>query len=183
MIRKVIKKQIIWAVFIFLIITTIVLCVVVFSHPTKYSKLILKYSKMYGIEANLVGALINVESTYNPKAVSPVGAVGLMQIMPTTASEISKKLGDDYSSINLFDEDTNIRYGCYYLSYLYLVYGDTTCVLAAYNAGLGNVNSWLKNSEYSADGKHLKYIPFKETREYVYKIIKDRAIYKIYYTM
>ena len=77
----------------------------------------------------------------------------------------------------IFDPEINIRLGCYYLNRLIKQYDSTEVALSAYNAGSGNVTSWLNNSEYSDDGKTLKYIPFQETRDYVKRISANQKVY------
>ena len=180
---KKVKKPYLLAIFAIIIVSVVVLTILFYTvwYPINYKNITVKYSRQYGLEPNLVSSVICVESKFDAKAVSPKGACGLMQLLPSTAMEVAHKLNEDYSAIDLFDVDTNIRYGCFYLNYLYGIYADTVCVLAAYNAGLGNVNSWLADNKYSEDGVHLTYIPFKETREYVSKVVRGRSVYKMYY--
>ncbi len=133
-----------------------------------YSSSVRKYSFMYGVDANLVLAVIKVESSFNENAVSSKGAVGLMQVLPSTALFVAGKIGVEFSEESLFDSDTNIRFGTYYLSYLFEKFAALETALAAYNAGEGNVSRWL--SLYSDDDKTLKQIPFKETEQFVSKV-------------
>lgn len=133
-----------------------------------YSDSVFKYSFMYNVDANLVFAVIKAESDFDENAVSQKGAVGLMQILPSTGQFIAERLGLEYSETELFDSDTNIKLGTYYIGYLSKKFTVRETMLAAYNAGEGNVRYWL--SEYSEDGEKLDLIPFKETEQYVIKV-------------
>ena len=137
------------------------------------------YSKEFYLDSALVFSVIKVESGFNLKAKSPKGAVGLMQILPSTAEYIAKSLG--VKNYDLYNVDTNIRFGCYYLRYLINKFTGLTESLCAYNAGEGNVRSWLKDDRYSSDGKTLQKIPFSETNNYVNKIYKSLDKYKKMY--
>ena len=154
------------------------------QHPTDYSDIISRYSEEYNVPEDIIFAVIKVESDFDPKAESSVGAMGLMQMMPSTFEWLTgeEHLGENLPIRKLQDPEVSIRYGTYYLAYLYRRFDyhwDT--VFAAYNAGEGNVGKWLKNSEYS-DGKgNLTYIPFSETRSYVTKVEKARTMYEELY--
>jgi len=153
-----------------------------YTHPMDYSEFVTKYSADYGVPEYITYSVIKTESSFKSNAVSHAGAVGLMQIMPDTFKWIAEKLGEVYSEGLLYDPETNIRYGTYYLAYLYSEYGNWDTVFAAYNAGIGRVNGWISNDEYSDEYGNLKDIPIKETREYVIKINKAIEIYKkLYY--
>lgn len=142
-----------------------------YKKPEEYAELVEKYSEKYDVPEHIIWSVMKAESGFDYKAVSSAGAIGLMQMMPETFEDLTDNhLKEYFESGMLFDAETNIRYGTYYLSYLYKRYGDWSVVFAAYNAGLGNVNGWLEDSKYSSDGKTLDKIPFKETREYVSKV-------------
>lgn len=132
------------------------------------------YSDEYSLDRYLVMALIKAESNYIYDAQSNV-AKGLMQITDETADWICEKLSIENADIE--DPQTNINMGCYYLSYLLDYYDDETLALAAYNAGMGNVNKWLLDEKYSKTGKTLDEIPFAETKKYIEKIEKGKNIY------
>ena len=85
------------------------------------------------------------------------------------------KIKGDY---DFTDPETSIMLGCHYLRHLIDIYGNVDTALAAYNAGMGNINSWLKNPDCSKDGKTLYYIPFPETRSYVQKVNESWEYYK-----
>ena len=155
------------------------------THPYDYSQYISKYAYEYNIPESVIYAVIKVESSFDADAESSVGACGLMQIMPKTFEWLTgdEHLGEHLNKRMLFDPETNIKYGTYYLSYLYKKFDrNTNTVLAAYNGGEGNVAKWLKDPAYSDDGKNLKDIPFKETKNYVSKVNNEIQAYKdLYY--
>lgn len=137
-------------------------------YPLKYKEKIIASADKYGLERCLVFAVCREESNFNAKAVSDKGAYGVMQITEETGKYIAELKGvDDY---NLFDEGTNIDFGCFYLKYLINKYENVDTAIVAYNAGEGTVSMWLKNEEYSQDKKTLLFIPYKESREYLKKI-------------
>jgi soluble lytic murein transglycosylase len=151
-------------------------------YPLKYDDLVEKYSKRYDLDPFLVMAVIKVESSFRHNAVSHKNARGLMQITEGTGKWGADKLGlKDYSAEKLFEPEANIQIGCWYLNSLYKQFGDTDLVLAAYNAGSGNVTKWLGDDELSSDGKALDRIPFKETEKYIRKVKNSYIIYKKLY--
>lgn len=156
------------------------------NYPMAYEDVIDKYADEYRLDSALVCAVVYTESKFDANAVSQAGACGLMQVMPETGEWIAGKLGirDTYTSDMLFDPDTNIRFGCWYLNFLFTRYqGDTRKALAAYNAGQGNVDKWLTQPECSSDGVNLDHIPFRETRNYVKKVKAAHDIYiDLYYS-
>ncbi len=142
-------------------------------YPVKYEEFIRTYADRNGLEPAHVAAVILSESSYDPEAVSSVGARGLMQLMPATAEWIAGKLGEEITEDQLFDPETNIRFGCYYLGFLMERYDDDmTCVTAAYHAGHGTVDKWLKNAEYSPDGETLEVIASDVTNTYVSRVLR-----------
>ena len=155
------------------------------AYPLRYSDYIIKYSGKYHVDPYLVMSVIWVESKYNCDATSQKQARGLMQITPETGEWIAGKMGiKDYKDELLYDPNINIQIGCWYLNNLHKQFnGDIKLVLAAYNGGMGNVRKWLKDDKYSKDGKNLDYIPFKETREYVEKVLDAYKEYKKLYNI
>lgn len=133
-----------------------------------YRDLVYAYAEEFDVPAALVFAVIKAESNFDPDAVSPVGARGLMQMMPSTFSWMKRSYfpEDDSTADDLFLPEVSIKYGTKYLATLLAKYEDMTPAVAAYNAGGGNVDKWLKNPAYTTDGK-LHTIPFAETRAYV----------------
>ena len=147
--------------------------------PLSHKEIVFEYADFYGLDRALVFAVIKTESSFDLNAISKAGAVGLMQITPTTAKYIAQKLGA--KQYDLTDPRTNVNFGCYYINYLILRFNDTDTALIAYNAGEGNVALWLENPDYSTDGKRLTTIPFIETREYIKKIHENFSKYKKLY--
>ncbi|MCH5204688.1 MAG: lytic transglycosylase domain-containing protein, partial [Oscillospiraceae bacterium] len=106
----------------------------------------------------------------------------LMQIMEETFDWIKLKRGDtDTVYYDMYSAEKNIEYGCWLLGFLYEEFGDIDCVAAAYHAGRGNVNNWLSDRRYSADGIHLDYIPISDTAHYVDKINATMKTYIMLY--
>ena len=136
----------------------------------QYEALIERYSAENDLDPFLVMGLIQAESSFRSDAVSPVGAVGLMQIMPSTAEWLAEMMGISYREEDLFNPAYNIRMGTFYLRRLINYFGHVDTALASYNAGMGNVRSWLEQPQYSYDGETLHTIPFTETRAYVPRV-------------
>lgn len=155
------------------------------QHPLYYADTITAYADAQELDPALVAAVILCESSYDPKAESRLGARGLMQLMPDTAEWVAHKLGEDgadYSFDNLYNPQTNIRFGTWYLGYLSRRFnGDATKIVCAYHAGQGNVDSWLKNPQYSSDGVTLDVIPTQDTATYASRVLRARDIYRKYY--
>lgn len=142
-------------------------------YPMEYTSLIRRHAGEFGLEPAYVAAVILAESSYNPQAVSSVNAQGLMQIMPETGEWIAGKFDETYVEGCLFDPETNIRYGCWYLGYLLRRYdGDKTCSTAAYHSGQGTVDGWLKDPEYSTDGRTLNIIGGPRANTYVGRVLE-----------
>lgn len=150
-------------------------------YPRKYSVYVEKYSQEYNLDENLVYSIIKAESKFNEKALSRRGAKGLMQIADITRDWAIEQLelSDD---IDIYDPETNIRIGCWYLNTLYKEFGKTDLVIVAYNGGSGNVKKWLSDREYSYDGENLRIIPFSETDSYLQKVKKNYEQYNKLYS-
>ena len=150
-----------------------------YVYPLKYKELVFEYADYYGLDRALIFAVIKTESSFRTDAVSKAGAIGLMQITQKTGEYIAQKLGvERYDLMNNAD---NINFGCYYIKYLFVRFKDMDTALVAYNAGEGNVSIWLMDEKLTSDGKTLKSIPFKESREYLDKIHKNFEKYKKLY--
>jgi len=148
------------------------------SHPLKYYETVMKYSKEFEVSPELVFAVIKCESGFNDRAVSKAGAKGLMQITDSTATWIALKLGEkDY---DIWNADTNIRFGVWLLSYNLKDFGKNEAI-AAYNAGRERVKEWLSDKALSKDGVTLDAIPYPETENYVKKVQKSADNYKKLY--
>lgn len=152
------------------------------KYPVKYTEEIIAAANDNNIPPAYIASIIMAESSYNPEAVSSVGARGLMQIMPDTGIWIAGKFGEECTPEMLFDPNVNIRYGAWYLGFLMARYdGDIRCATAAYHAGQGTVDKWLADPEYSADGKTLTKIGYDSTNTYVDRVLKYYDYYSIEY--
>ncbi len=152
-------------------------------YPTKYSEYVEKYSEENGIDKYLVYAIIKAESNFDPNVKSNADARGLMQLMEETAVERSNAIeGTEIEAYDLYDPETNIKLGTSYFAYLLGLYDDNIVLaIIAYNAGLGNVEQWIKDGVIKADGSDIENIPYKETENYVRKILRDYQMYlKLY---
>ena len=183
--NKNIKYLIYIAIAVFLIVLTIDNSSMVIKriYPLKYKEFVLKYAYEYGINPCLVFAVIKAESSFNPNARSDKNAMGLMQITKQTAMWGAEMIGiEGFSLEDLYDPETNIRIGCWYIKQLMSEFDNQTdLVLAAYNGGSGNVNEWLKNVNYSRTGQELDVIPFRETEIFVKKVKNYYQVYlKLY---
>ena len=150
-------------------------------YPREYCDFVEQYATAYDVPVNLVYAVIRTESGFDPEAVSSVGAVGLMQMMPSTFRWLTDDmLGEGLADEMLYDPETNIRYCVYYLRRLYDRYGDWLTACAAYNAGSGRVDAWLDDpTMVDLMGNLIESrIPFEETRGYVRKIKKAYTAYE-----
>ena len=160
------------------IITFAVINYVLF--PLKYKSYITESATKYNLSASVVASVINAESNFNKNAVSHKGAIGLMQILPSTAEWINSQIyNTDFSKELLKNPQINIEMGCFYLNYLSKKFDNLTCVLCAYNAGETVVRQWLNNPEYSTDKQTLTKIPYSETNNYVKKIQNYIKVYSL----
>lgn len=138
-------------------------------YPVSYVSQIEASSERHGVDQYLVAAVIKCESNWDATVESSAGAVGLMQLMPDTAKSIaSMGLVDSstYDPDNLTDPATNIEYGCAYLAYLDGQLGSQDAVIAAYNAGLGSVQSWTSGGTVNVSD----VIRYPETRFYLQRV-------------
>jgi soluble lytic murein transglycosylase len=185
------KKRHFWAAALFVVLLSALSLFALWSrdallkaaYPCKFPELVMSAAQEANLPPALVYAVIRTESSFLPSAKSGAGAMGLMQITNDTADFVVSKGGfDELSPGDIYDPETNIRVGCWLLSYLTERYEDLDTALCAYNAGMGNVAKWLADSRYSADGARVDSIPFEETRDYVKKVNKSMAIYqKLYF--
>lgn len=153
-----------------------------FLLPISYRQVIFKEAAGAGLDGYLLAAIVKTESNFNPRAVSPKGARGLMQIMPETGKWVAGKRGlEGYDPDLLFNPEYNIKIGAWYISELYREYnGDTVLMLAAYNAGRGNVNKWL-GQNWTGEQSSIDRIPFPETRQFIRKVLFYQQAYKYLY--
>jgi soluble lytic murein transglycosylase len=139
-------------------------------YPLRYSEYVRVHAQRHGLDPALVAAVIYQESRWRPSAKSSSGAIGLMQLTPETARGIAIRThGSAFHTQDLYNPEINIRYGAWYLDNLFKKYGSERLVLAAYNAGQGNVDKWRANGES---------IQFAETRAYVERVEDVKQIYR-----
>lgn len=151
-------------------------------YPLKYSEYVEKYAEEYNMDKYMVYAIIKAESNFDENAKSSSDAIGLMQIMETTAIETARKMDLEVTEEDLFKPDLNINIGLKYFTYLLNQYDNNyPLAIIAYNAGMGNVDSWIKEKTIKEDGTDIENVPFKETNNYVRKILRDYEIYKRLY--
>lgn len=152
-------------------------------YPRNYSEIVTREAQKNGLDPALVYSVIKAESSFDPDAKSGAGAVGLMQLTPDTFEWLQRKSGEKtaYTEKDLYTPEINIRYGCAFLALLLEKYGSERTALCAYNAGIGTVNGWLKDSSVSKDGANLDSIPYGETEKYVDAVLKYYRIYRKLY--
>ena len=139
-------------------------------YPLHYSAIVREQAREKDLDPALLAAVIYQESRFRSGARSSSGAVGLMQLRPETAKGIALRTGGTAFEISdLTDPRINIRYGSWYLQHLFTKYEDERLVLAAYNAGQGNVDRWL------SDGGEIE---FAETRAYVSEVERLKGVYR-----
>jgi soluble lytic murein transglycosylase len=139
-------------------------------YPLRYRAIVTGHARNYHLDPALLAAVIDAESKFRPDARSSSGAIGLMQILPSTAHGIAVHTGGTrFRTSDLYDPELNVRYGAWYLRHLLDRYGDERTALAAYNAGQDNVDRW----ERRGSG-----IRFAETRAYVRRVERLKAIYR-----
>ncbi len=148
--------------------------------PLRHEDVIRQQAAAKKVDASLIAGVIYTESRFRDQT-SRAGAKGLMQLMPDTADYIARKSGGTkFERADLATPQINIAYGTWYLRYLLDKYkGNTILTLAAYNAGEGKVDEWRANA--AAKGEKFKvadHIPFKETRDYVHRVLSARSDYR-----
>lgn len=152
-------------------------------YPTKYNEYVEKYSKENNVDKYMIYAIIKAESNFKSDVKSNSNAIGLMQLLENTAVEMSNLIKqDEITEKSLYDPEMNIKLGISYYSYLLKHYrGNNILALTAYNAGMGNVDNWIKKGVIKSDGSDIENIPYKETNNYVRKILRDYKFYvKLY---
>ena len=181
------------AIIIILVVLVLILLFGVFKvqnvvlkqiYPTKYSEYVYLYAKEYEVDPLLVFAIIKAESNFDKDVVSSSQAIGLMQLMEATAEELARKLDIPFTDKSLlYNPELNIRLGTKYFSDLLKEYKQNTLMaLTAYNAGKGNLKRWIDQGTLKEDGSDIENIPYKETNNYVRKIVRDYKIYQeLYY--
>lgn len=154
-----------------------------FAFPTAFANSVKMYSEKYNVPQEFIWGIMRAESQYKKEAISPVGALGLMQVMPYTGEKISRLLGEkDFKADSLLTPEGAIKYGSRYLSRL-LDQNNQLIPLAAaaYNGGPHRVQNWLSSFGFLDMDEFIEHIPFLETRNYVKKVISFAAVYRQLY--
>ena len=139
-------------------------------YPLEYEEIIRGHATNHHLDPALLAAVVYVESRFDPNAESSAGAIGLMQLLPDTAKGIALRTGGDrFVVADLRDPEINVRYGSWYLDHLSRRYDDVRTALAAYHAGQGHVDEWLRQG---------RRIEFPETRDYVDEVTRVRRVYE-----
>lgn len=152
-------------------------------YPDRFRELIEKNLAGSGVDMNIIRGLIRQESFFEPEAVSGAGAVGLMQVLPSTARSLAEKLGDKgFRADTLKDPAVNVRFGVRYFLERHAEYGGNLALtLASYNAGRGKIAVWREFLGGLDQELFVEFIPYTETRDYVKMILGNRAMYALLY--
>jgi soluble lytic murein transglycosylase len=171
----------------FVILTVIIILTfprwITLFYPMPHQDLVVSYAESYDIDPLLVFSLIKVESRFSTEAISHSGAQGLMQLMPDTARWAANQLNmEGFDDTKLVDPETNIKLGCWYISDLSREFdGRLPLVIAAYNAGRGNVREWLLVGIWDGTVEDVQKVPFPETRNHIRKVLNEYEIYRMIY--
>ncbi len=149
------------------------------AFPFRFRDTVEREARRRGLDPFMVAGLIRKESIFNPNAISPVGAVGLMQVMPATGRGLARRAG--VGAMDLKDPETNVKLGTLFLADQVRRYRTLTEVFAAYNAGPGRVARWRSFPEYRDEDLFVERIPFEETRDYVKKVKLYAGVYELLY--
>ena len=151
-------------------------------YPVLERETLITSSKARGLDPVLVASLIRQESNFNPRATSPVGARGLMQLMPSVGKTLARSNGiQGYTDESLYDPSINIKLGTVHLGGLLRRTSNIERVLAAYNAGESRVARWIQKKGAADPELFTERIPFVETRDYVRSIVRNQAFYASLY--
>jgi soluble lytic murein transglycosylase len=170
------------ALLVVLVATQIDMAVSRHRLPLSEASIIRQQASAKHLDPALIAAVIYAESKFEPRP-SPAGAEGLMQILPATAYFIAHLSGGTrFTASDLSTPSINVAYGSYYLRYLLDHYGGNEMLaVAAYNAGLANVDSWVARAGDAGKPLALAEIPFSETRAYVRRVLKAQQDYRATY--
>jgi len=151
------------------------------AFPLPYEPSVRDAAARNQLDPMLVAGLIRQESAFESNAMSRVGAVGLMQVMPKTATKLARQLKVRYVRSLLTDPGYNLQLGSRYLANLIQAYGNPEAALAAYNAGEDRVAQWTAGQNYLETAEFVESIPFTETREYVQIVMRNAQVYRQVY--
>ncbi|MGZ3803727.1 MAG: transglycosylase SLT domain-containing protein [Pseudobdellovibrionaceae bacterium] len=154
-----------------------------FAYPKAFAEYVDKYAKDFSVPNELVWGIMRAESQYRKDAISPVGALGLMQVMPFTGYRVANLLGEkNFEPRKLLEPSAAIKMGSRYLQRLMIKFDNTIPLVAAgYNAGPHRVKNWLASFGHLETDEFIEHIPFLETRNYVKKVVSNCYVYSQLY--
>ena len=156
-----------------------------YAYPLPWRRELEEYSQAQGLDPFLMAGLIRQESEFDARVISHSNAHGLSQIMPATGRELAQRLGiPRYSTTLLFNPVVNIRMGTFHLKNMFNYFGQKgEEAIASYNAGMGRVGGWVKNSpqQYREPAEWVETIPIDETRGYVQSVLRNADFYRRLY--
>ena len=151
-------------------------------YPVPFADVIRAEAAARAVDRALVAALIHQESSFNPRAASRAGALGLMQVLPSVGASIARSARvSPFERVLLFQPDVNIRLGTIHLDAMLGQYPDIVYALAAYNAGGSPVRRWRQKAGSSDPELFTERVPYDETRDYVRILLRNQATYKALY--
>lgn len=182
------KKILISVIIVLIIIVFLVVLkdkILKIIYPKTYKEIVSVYAEKYNVDEDIIFSVIKAESNFKNNAVSHKEALGLMQIMEETAKDVAKKYDIKIDLNNAEQEilnvQNNINIGTKYLSILLEKYHNIELAVAAYNAGTGTVDKWIEKGIIKEDGSDIENIPYKETNNYVRKILRNYKVYEELY--
>lgn len=182
------KKILIGGIIVLMIIVFLVVFkdkILKIIYPKTYKEIVSVYAEKYNVDENIIYSVIKAESNFKNNAVSHKEALGLMQIMEETAKDVATKydinIDLNNSEQEILNVQNNINIGTKYLSVLIEKYQNIELAVAAYNAGTGTVDTWIDKGIINKDGSDIENIPYKETNNYVRKIIRNYNVYEELY--
>ena len=176
------KKIVIITIIIVSVMLLLKLQILPKIYPQKYSEYVEKYAKECGIDPLLIYSIIKAESNFKDDAKSNSNAIGLMQVMLSTAQEMGESLEiEQITEEKLYNPEINIKIGVKYFKSLLEKYNNYNLAIIAYNAGMGNLDSWIEKGIIDEQGENIENIPFSETKNYVKKILQNYKIYQEIY--
>ncbi len=154
------------------------------AYPRAFATHVTKFSKQMNVPTELIWGIMRAESVYKKDVISPVGALGLMQVMPGTGMKISEMLKEkDFNPRSLLEPESAVKIGTRYLQRLDRKFeGNVPLVAAAYNAGPHRVTNWLASFGNLDMDEFIEHIPFLETRNYVKKVVSNFQVYSVLYS-
>lgn len=170
-------KWLIILVELILLIISVRKIIIEINYPEKYKEYVEKYSEEYGVESELIFAIIKAESNFKEDVVSNKDAMGLMQLIESTAFEVAEKIDKEITKEDILNPEINVELGTKYISALIEKYENIELALAAYNAGIGNVDRWINEGTIKEDGSDIENVPYKETNNYIRKVMRNYNIY------